>query len=127
MRERSDETVHRRATLPRITTIARVFTSPMGKRSLRRARVLAVSALIALPALLALPASAGAFSKAIWGQVYRNGVNQFPLYHRLGVTIFQIALDWSQAAPTRPADPANSTDPAYRWPSELDQAIAQAK
>ena len=33
------------------------------------------------------PAPASAFSKAIWGEVYRGGVNQFPLYRTLGVGI----------------------------------------
>jgi hypothetical protein len=87
----------------------------------------AVALAIAVAALAIAPAGAGAFSKAIWGQVYRNGVNQFPLYHELGVKIFQIALQWNEAAPTRPVNATNPTDPAYRWPVEIDQAIAQAR
>jgi hypothetical protein len=74
-----------------------------------------------------LPAVAQAFSKAIWGPVYRSGVNQFPLYHRLGVSIYEVALYWNLAAPTRPHDPTNPADPAYRWSPALDDALAQAK
>jgi len=84
-------------------------------------------ALLAVLVLLAAPASAGAFSKAIWGQVYRGGVNQFPLYHQLGVSIFEIDLPWAQVAPKRPADPTDPADPAYHWPLEVEQAVAQAR
>jgi hypothetical protein len=93
----------------------------MGKRTL------GWTSTLALAAAIALPSSASAFSKAIWGQVYRNGVNQFPLYRQLGVKIFEISLNWEQVAPTRPADPTNPADPAYEWPSEIDQAVALAK
>jgi hypothetical protein len=78
--------------------------------------------------LLALaPSAAGAFSKAIWGQVYRNGVNQFPLYHQLGVSIYEADLSWNYVAPTRPRRPTSPNDPAYQWPTEIDQAITQAQ
>jgi hypothetical protein len=90
-------------------------------------RTLGFACGLAVGLLMALPAGAGAFSKAIWGDVYRNGVNQFPLYHQLGVKIFEIDLLWDQAAPTRPADPTNPGDPAYQWPTELSQAVAQAR
>jgi hypothetical protein len=62
-----------------------------------RARVV----FIAMGLLVALPGSAEAFSKAIWGPVYRHGVNQFPLYRQLGVSIYQAELRWSEVAPTR--------------------------
>jgi hypothetical protein len=75
----------------------------------------------------AAPASAAAFNKAIWGQVYRNGVNQFPLYHQLGVGIFEADLDWAQIAPSRPHQASNPNDRAYQWPVEIRQAITQAK
>ncbi len=73
------------------------------------------------------PTCSHAFSKAIWGQVYRNGVNQFPLYRQLGVSIFELDLYWNEVAPTRPRDLNNPNDRAYRWPAEIGQAIAQAK
>lgn len=77
--------------------------------------------------LLAVPCNAHAFSKAIWGPVYRNGVNQFPLYEQLGVSIYEANLSWNLVAPQRPHHATDSRDPAYRWPVELDQAIAQAR
>jgi hypothetical protein len=77
--------------------------------------------------MLVIPAGSQAFSKAIWGQVYRDGVNQFPIYRQLGVSIFEVDLYWNQAAPTRPHDPTDPADPAYRWPAEIQQAITQAR
>lgn len=65
--------------------------------------------------------------KMIWGPVdLPNGQSAFPTYHRLGVQVFQIDLLWSEVAPTRPADPQNPSDPAYRWPAQLDQAVQEA-
>lgn len=84
--------------------------------------------LLALVALLAItaPPSASAFSKAIWGPTEQNGVNQFPLYRRLGVGIYEASLNWSVVAPTRPRHPTNPRDPAYKWPASLQAAITQA-
>lgn len=87
---------------------------------------LARTTLVGLAVLAFLPGSAHAFSKAIWGPVYQNGVNQFPLYQQLGVSIYETDLLWSVVAPTRPADPTNPADPAYQWPSGVQQAIDQA-
>jgi hypothetical protein len=87
------------------------------------------SARIVLLAILVLaisPSAASAFSKGIWGDVYRNGVNQFPIYKKLGVSIYEASLNWSEAAPTRPANPTNPHDPAYQWPSDITQAVQQA-
>ncbi len=81
-----------------------------------------------VPLVLALaPSGAQAFSKAMWGEVYHNGVNQFPMYRQLGVKIFEIDLSWNQVAPTRPRNPTNANDPAYHWPLEVQQAVTQAK
>jgi hypothetical protein len=90
------------------------------------ARRCALTIALAVGLLAMLPSSAAAFGKAIWGPVYQNGVNQFPLYHQLGVSIYEGDLAWSQIAPTRPTDPANPADPAYQWPSDIEQAIQQA-
>ncbi|HWD75981.1 MAG TPA: hypothetical protein VG371_12640 [Solirubrobacteraceae bacterium] len=84
--------------------------------------------IVAALLLLALaPSGAQAFSKAIWGPVYQNGVSQFPLYQKLGVKIVEMDLNWSTVAPTRPHNSANPNDPAYLWPAEVQQALAQAK
>jgi hypothetical protein len=80
----------------------------------------------AVPALAATRTD-GPVPKMIWGPVtFPNGSSAFPTYHRLGVNVFQIDLTWADTASTRPADPDNPSDPAYQWPAELSQAIAQA-
>jgi hypothetical protein len=91
-----------------------------------------VASLLVLAAVLGAAAPADARhrqtrKKAIWGPVRVNGVSQFPLYRDLGVGIFQIFLRWNQVAPTRPAQADNPADPAYRWPPEIDDAVAQAQ
>ena len=85
---------------------------------------LVVAAVACLSALA--PSQAAAFSKAIWGPAYRNGVNQFPLYHKLGVKIYEDDLVWSQVAPTRPRHATDPRDPAYRWPRSLSVEMNQA-
>jgi hypothetical protein len=82
--------------------------------------------LVAL-ALAVSPSAASAFNKAIWGQVTRGGVNQFPIYKQLGVSIYEDSLNWATVAPTRPASPTNPNDPAYQWPPDIQQAVQQAQ
>jgi hypothetical protein len=84
-------------------------------------------AVVGLIAATFAPASSSAFTKAIWGAVYRNGVNQFPLYHKLGVGIYEMDLEWDAVAPTQPMQPTNPSDPAYHWPAPISQAIALAR
>jgi hypothetical protein len=79
---------------------------------------------VAIPAFAASPAAA--FSKAIWGQATHNGVDQFPMYKKLGVSIIESSLYWNAVAPTQPADPSNPSDPAYIWPASLQQMITEA-
>jgi hypothetical protein len=55
-----------------------------------------------------------------------NGASAFPVYHRLGVQALELELPWNRVAPRRPRDPANPDEPSYRWPSWLDDAVAQA-
>jgi hypothetical protein len=65
--------------------------------------------------------------KMIWGPLtLPNGASAFPTYHQLGVQVLEIQLLWARTALTRPGEPTNPADPAYRWPSELDQAVSQA-
>ena len=84
-----------------------------------------VACALALAALGVLPSSAAAFQKSIWYEPH-NGVDQFPLYRQLGVTIVQQELDWGAVAPSRPANPTNPGDAAYRWPASLAQMVRQA-
>ena len=84
------------------------------------------AALAALVLLLALPGASGAFSKAIWGEPYVNGVNQFPLYQRLHVSIIEEDLNWSAVAPRQPRHATDPNDPAYQWPASIQQSLSLA-
>ena len=87
-----------------------------------RARLTAAMVLAALStAALPVSALAGTTTKAMWGPV-----SDFPVYHALGVGIYETNLDWGAAAPTRPRNPSNPSDPAYRWSPGIDYAIKQA-
>lgn len=76
-------------------------------------------------AILAFPASASAEKKAIWGPVtLPGGASAFPVYKELGVDVFQIQLKWRSVATERPDRGIDPADPAYRWPAQLDEAVA---
>lgn len=81
-----------------------------------------------LTLILGVPAADAAPSrkKAIWGPAEVNGASQFPIYRELGVGIYQATVRWRDVAPTRPADPRDPDDPAYRWPVNLDRTISEA-
>lgn len=64
--------------------------------------------------------------KAIWGPAMVDGKSQFPIYKDLGVGIYQSAVSWAEAAPSKPADPLDPNDPAYTWNPTLDFAVAEA-
>ena len=85
-------------------------------------------------ALLALPASASGaplvgkpLHKAMWGPPEIDGQSLFPTYKDMGVTLFQIQLRWDMIARSRPEDPTNPDDPAYRWPRTVDFAVEEAQ
>jgi hypothetical protein len=83
----------------------------------------------AAPTATMLPGSRrGSMPKLIWGPVtLADGQSAFPIYHQLGVKVFQIDLTWSEVAATRPADPTNPADPAYQWPPQIALAVSQAR
>jgi len=64
--------------------------------------------------------------KAIWGPTTWRGQSAFPIYHALGVSIYEMDLKWNGVAPTRPRSPRDPNDPAYRWPAETSSAMQQA-
>ena len=93
-----------------------------------RARVvtLPLIAIVAL-ALIASPAlGARSDQKAMWGPVTVGGRSEFPVYHRLGVGIFEMDLNWAEVAPTPPRNASDPADPAYVWPAGIGYAIGQA-
>jgi len=66
-------------------------------------------------------------TKAMWGPAAIDGKSQFPIYRDLGVGIYQMAVAWSDIAPTKPAEPTNPGDPAYVWPAGLEQTLREAR
>lgn len=65
--------------------------------------------------------------KAIWGPARVDGVSQFPIYHDLGVGIYQAVIGWREIAASRPVHPLDPNDPAYRWNPDVDFAVQEAK
>jgi hypothetical protein len=77
--------------------------------------------------LLGAPAPAPAAEKALWGPAtLPSGESAFGLYDELGIDTLQFTVSWNAVAAAKPAAPADPDDPAYRWPTELDRAAAEA-
>jgi hypothetical protein len=95
------------------------------ERASKRALACLLIALVAVTAAAPAEAATPSRKKSIWGPVQMNGVSQFALYRELGVGILQMSIAWSTTAPTRPQNPSDPADPAYRWPPEIDVAIAE--
>lgn len=94
-----------------------------------RLRPLAAWLLAAFAALAVASPSALAASpakKGFRGPLQVAGKSEFPVYHALGVGIYQMDLSWVAVAPTRPRHPANPRDLAYHWGTQIDYAIGQA-
>jgi len=83
---------------------------------------------VALALVPAAPATAAVTTKkSIWGPLTVGNQSQFPIYRDLGAGIYQTQLSWNGVAQNRPANPSDPSDPAYQWPAELDQVVAEAK
>jgi hypothetical protein len=65
--------------------------------------------------------------KAMWGPAIHDGVSLFPTYRDLGVKVYEDRLPWNSIAVRRPRNPRNPKDPAYAWPAEVTQAVAEAR
>ncbi|MGC2372833.1 MAG: hypothetical protein WA484_03060 [Solirubrobacteraceae bacterium] len=74
-----------------------------------------------------LATRATASVKAMWGPAVHGGASLFPTYRELGVKIYEDDVRWSSIAPRRPSNPRSPHDPAYVWPAEVTQAVAEAK
>ncbi len=92
----------------------------------RRTAAGAIAILALAFCLLPRPAAAAPL-KAIWGPAQVGGVSQFPRYQKLGSSLFEYLVRWNVVAPTRPANPTDPADPAYRWPADLDLAVAEGQ
>lgn len=90
-------------------------------------RVFALACLVVLACANGTAEAATTPRKAIWGPISLNGQSQFPIYRDLGAGIYQTSLSWSEAAPSRPDQPANPSDPAYGWPSSIDTAVQEGR
>jgi hypothetical protein len=76
----------------------------------------------------ATTAPAGATGlKAMWGPFLRGGKSLFPVYHSLGVRIYEDDLLWNVIARRAPLNSRDPNDPHYRWPTEVSRAIVEAK
>jgi hypothetical protein len=72
------------------------------------------------------PGKARAAEKAIWGPVrLPGGTSAFGMYRDLGVDTYQMVLDWSSTAPSRPQNATDPADAAYRWSAEVDEAVRE--
>lgn len=77
-----------------------------------------------------LPATAQAAKspkKAIWGPIEIDGESQFPVYKDLGVTTYQMLLEWDQIGVLEPLDAKDPEDASYEWSDEIDSAISEGK
>jgi hypothetical protein len=107
-----------------------------GGAAIRRTLTLLFLVAAALAAA-ASPAQAGSgFLKGVWGPIkFPPGeagcdgpqrCSAMPLYQQLGADVFEYQLQWNQIAPTRPANPRNPSDSAYKWPPEFTFAVNEA-
>src|SRR4051812_43760533 len=93
----------------------------------RRAGLAGIAILLVMAMVPAFAAGATpSRKKAIWGPVRVNGVSQFPTYKDLGAGIFMTRVNWWSVAAQRPAHPRDPNDPAYNWPTDVDDALQQA-
>jgi hypothetical protein len=94
---------------------------------MRTRLITALILLITLAIGTSVPAAAAKNGyKAFFGPIAVNGHSQFPIYHKLGVQIFQIYMSWASVAPTRPQSPLDPRDPAYHWPADVQAGIDAA-
>jgi hypothetical protein len=71
-------------------------------------------------------AAAQTLKKTMWGPVTYEGRPMMPVYRDLGVGIYATTAHWDQIAPTKPVNPTDPNDPAYTWPSYIEEAIPEA-
>jgi len=103
---------------------------PRGVRDDRHQSGHALRIVVVLIALLISAAATGAQAsdlKAMWGPGIHEGVSRFPIYRDLGIKLYEDAIPWASVALRRPRHPTDPKDPAYVWPAEVTQAVAEAR
>jgi hypothetical protein len=103
------------------------MSQPLNSMTLKRPARWALFPVLVLFCLLAFRGTAGAevsTHKLIWGPY---DAAAFDTYADLGAGLYEITINWSRIAPTKPAQPTDSTDPAYQWTPAVDEAIANAR
>jgi hypothetical protein len=86
---------------------------------------------------MACAPGASAAEKSIWGPTPNfptgnsncpagESCSAFAVYRQLGVQNFQLQVPWDRVAATRPANPRDPDDPAYKWLAYADQSVQQA-
>src|SRR5438445_1754241 len=105
--------------------VLRVLRVPCERR---RRRALVTVTMTLTVVVGASPASADALGlKAMWGPSVRDGASLFPVFHELGVNVYEDGLSWNSIAPRRPRRARDPRDPAYQWPAEVTRAVAEAE
>jgi hypothetical protein len=95
----------------------------------RTARRLLLPLVVAGTLLATFAPSTSAAEKSIWGPVGEFagcGGSCFPTYAQLRVENVQFQIPWDTVARSRPANPRDPNDPAYRWPVSGDFMVQQA-
>ena len=109
--------------------VATIMTSNSKTLPPLRAGLTAALAALALAlafcsAPLRVAAAAPSTRKLIWGPY---DAKAFDTYEELGAGLYEITINWSRIAPTRPAEPTDPNDPAYTWTPAVEEAIANAR
>ena len=113
--------LRRRLRFPRV-----IRTSLPISRLLRHLAFLASSVVVCLT--IASPAGANVTrKKAMWGPLrVRRSLGPSHLRAARGRD-FEWRLDWNKVATQRPSNPRDPRDPAYVWPTQVDQAVAEGR
>jgi hypothetical protein len=93
------------------------------RRPFVRAALFALLLLLPVFALGESASAAPSTHKLIWGPTTETA---FRTYGDLGAGLYEMSINWSRIATSRPANPTDPHDPAYEWTPSVDEAIANA-
>jgi hypothetical protein len=103
-----------------------VRLAPSRRAAAQKLAVGLVALVVVAPMSTASASAHFSARKAIWGPWIHGRTSVWPIYKRLGVGIYEDALDWSFIARRRPRHPRDARDPAYGWPVEVTRAVSEA-